>query len=80
MAIHTRKTLTLTIDLEGAAFEDFGDQEVAMLLKSAAVRIEQGGLSKGHDALSTDARPLTIIDTNGVTVGSVRVEDLEATR
>lgn len=80
MATSTRKTLTLTIDLEGAAFEDFGDMEVAVLLRSAAARIEQGGLAKGRDPLSAEARPLPLIESNGNTAGHVRVENLEVTR
>ena len=74
-----RKTLTLTIDLEGATLaDDYADQEVAMLLRSAAQRIQDGALNRGFTVLSTEARPLALLDTNGNTVGHVQVLTDEA--
>lgn len=71
-----RKTLILELDLENAAFaEGFGDLEASMILKAAAARIEGGALAHGNDGLSLDATPLTLRDTNGNAVGTVRVEN-----
>lgn len=71
MASTQRKTLTLTIDLEGAAFQDgFADQEVAMLLRSAADSIESGRLQEGSEPLGL-GRGVDLYDTNGNRVGYV---------
>ena len=71
MASIQRKTLTLTIDLEGAAFQDgFADQEVAMLLRSAADSIESGRLAEGDEPLGL-GRGTDLYDTNGNRVGYV---------
>lgn len=68
-----RKTLVLEIDLEGAALaEDFGDYEAQRLLTKAAVQahdlfdLGDGGWQTGRDE--------TIMDSNGNTVGRMRVE------
>jgi hypothetical protein len=74
-----RKTLVVTIDLEGAALaEDFGDYEAERILEEAkrATRTlftlaEEGG---DHWEVGT-TRPL--LDVNGNTVGRVGVVESE---
>lgn len=69
-----RKTLTLTLDLENAAFaEGYGDQEVSLILKAAAARIQQGIFSRDGDPIAADTEPFTLRDTNGNAVGQVGI-------
>lgn len=68
-----RKTLTITLDLESAAFADgFGDQEVALILKSFAARVEQGLLG-GPTSDLMEGATASLRDTNGNTVGQAVV-------
>jgi len=69
MATIQRKTLTLTIDLEGAAFNDgFGDLEIGHLLRDAAAKIEAGALAENGARIAT-GRGVDLIDSNGNRVG-----------
>lgn len=69
----TRKTLTLTLDLEGAAFADgFGDLEVGAILRRAADRIGAGALNDRDDLLAV-GHSIPLLDSNGNVVGQAEV-------
>ena len=58
--------LTLTLDMDNAAFEDSPGQEAARLLRSAARKVE--GCEPG------DQDSFMLLDSNGNRVGHVTVE------
>lgn len=59
--------LTITIDLDNAAFEDGGAEEVARILASVAERIP--------DPLRSTDGPLNLHDANGNHCGAAEIVD-----
>lgn len=75
----TRKTLTVTIDLENATFADgFGEFAVAELLHKAAALVEGGALHTRDGGPLTTGQSFDLRDpnSNGGAVGSVKVEEV----
>jgi len=73
MATTKRKTLTLSIDLEGAALaDDFADLELAQILSVAAERVKHGDLNDSGKVLAV-GESFSLFDVNGNRVGAARV-------
>ncbi len=61
--------LTLTIDMDGAAFEGYAGDEIAGILRKLVTKIEPIGDRSNMDVI--DGTALT--DSNGNTVGKLEV-------
>lgn len=58
-------TLTITIEMDNAAFDDYPGEEAIRILREAAGRLESVGVEHHAGEL------FTLYDVNGNTVGSV---------